>query len=50
MSDLSSEEEKKILESSPKGTMALLMIFAIATVLGWLYMYFGMFLQHGPVN
>ncbi len=50
MGDLSPEEEKKILESSPKGTMTLLMIFAIATVLGWLYMYFGMFLTHGPVN
>ena len=50
MSDSSSDEEKKILESSPKGTMTLLVIFAIATMLGWLYMYFGMFLTHGPVN
>ena len=50
MSDPSSDQEKKILESSPRGTMVLLSIFAVVTLLGWLYMYFGMFLQHGPVN
>jgi hypothetical protein len=50
MGDLSEEERKKVLESSPKGTMTLLVIFAIATILGWLYMYFGMFLTHGPIN
>lgn len=50
MSDPSKDDEKKILESSPKGTLTLLIIFAIASMLGWLYMYFGMFLTHGPVN
>lgn len=50
MGDLPPEEEKKILESSPRGTMTLLIIFAVAMLLGWLYMYFGMFLTHGPVN
>lgn len=50
MSNLSPEEEKKIMESSPRGTMFLLVVFGIATILGWLYMYFGMFLTHGPVN
>jgi len=50
MGDPTSEEEKKILESPPKGTFSLMVIFAIALMLGWSYMYFGMFLTHGPVN
>jgi len=50
MGELTPEEENKILESSPKGTLTLLVIFAIASTLGWLYMYFGMFLTRGPVN
>lgn len=50
MTDPSNDDEKKILESSPKGTLTLLIIFAIASIIGWLYMYFGMFLTHGPVN
>ncbi len=50
MGELTPEEENKILESSPKGTLTLLVIFAIALMLGWSYMYFGMFLTHGPVN
>lgn len=50
MADQNSKEERKILESSPRGTMTLLMVFAVAMILGWLYMYFGMFLTHGPVN
>ncbi len=50
MGELNPDEEKKILESAPKGTMTLLIIFGIAMLLGWMYMYFGMFLTHGPVN
>lgn len=50
MNKLSPEEEKKILQSSPRGTLVLLVVFGIATLLAWLYMYFGMFLSHGPVN
>ena len=50
MSERTPEEEKKILESAPRGTMTLMLILAICTMAGWLYMYFGMFLTHGPVN
>ena len=50
MGEPNPDEEKKILESSPRGTMTLLVIFAIASTLGWLYMYFGMFMTHGPVT
>lgn len=49
MGDLSPDEEKKILESAPKGTMTLLIVFAIATMAGWFYLW-DMFLSHGPVN
>ncbi len=49
MSDFSPEEEKKILESSPRGTMTLMIILAICFVVGWFYL-FETFLSHGPVN
>ena len=50
MNQLSPEEEKKILESSPVGTFALMLLLAGAIAAGWAYMYFGMFLKHGPVS
>lgn len=49
MGDLTPDEEKKILESSPKGTMTLMIILAIAMMAGWFYL-FDMFLSHGPIN
>lgn len=50
MARVSPEEEEKILHSAPKGTFTLLFLFAILFMGGWLYMYFYMFLTHGPVN
>jgi hypothetical protein len=50
MSQLSPEEEKKLLESSPKGTLALMLVLAAAMFAGWAYMYFNMFLKHGPIS
>ena len=50
MSQLTPEEEHKILHSKPVGTYALLLLFAVLMVAGWVFMYFYMFLQHGPVN
>ncbi len=49
MGEISPEEEKKILESAPKGTMTLLIVMAILFMAGWFYL-FDMFLSHGPVN
>ncbi len=46
---LSEEEQKKILESPPKGTWFLIMIIGLIFTLAWLYMYFGLFLGRGPV-
>jgi hypothetical protein len=50
MSSLSPEEQEKILHAKPKGTFALLLVFAVLFMGGFLYMYFYMFLLHGPVN
>lgn len=50
MSQLTPEEEEKILHGSPKGTYALLLLFGILMALGWAAMFFGRFLAHGPVN
>jgi hypothetical protein len=50
MNSLTPEEEKKILESSPKGTFALMLLLAAFMAAGWAYMYFSMFLKHGPVS
>lgn len=44
------EEEQRKLEGVPKGTWALLLAFAALLAAGWLIMYFGIFLSHGPVN
>ncbi len=50
MSLLSEEQRKQILESPPKGTWALLLMVGIAMVVGWLFLYFGVFLPRGDVN
>jgi len=50
MNQLTPEEEKKILEGTPKGTFALMMVIAVLMFAGWAYMYFGMFLKHGPIS
>ena len=50
MSQLTPEEEQKILNSSPVGTFAQLLVFAALMMAGWGYMFFYMFLEHGPVN
>jgi len=44
------DEEKKILDSPPLGTFALLLLVGALLLAGWAFMFFGMFLQHGPVN
>lgn len=50
MSQVSPEEEKRILESAPRGTWALMLVLAAGLTAGWLAMYFLRFLSHGPVN
>ncbi len=50
MADLSEEEQKRIMESPPKGTFAIIAIYAGVFTVAWLFLYFVRFLGHGPVN
>lgn len=50
MTDLSEEEERRILESPPKGTLAVLLVYAMVFMAGWLFLFFVRFLGHGIVN
>ncbi len=49
MNQLSPEEEKAILASSPRGTWALLLVILAAMAVGWAAL-FVLFLSHGPVS
>jgi hypothetical protein len=44
------EEEQKILNSAPWGTFALMLLLGALLFAGWAFLFFGMFLEHGPVN
>jgi hypothetical protein len=44
------DEEQRILNSPPTGTFALMLLVGALIVAGWAYMFFFMFLEHGPVN
>ena len=50
MSKLARKEEQKILASPPKGTFALLLIFAVLFLTCWLLLYFGRYMVLGPVS
>jgi hypothetical protein len=50
MQHLSEEEERRILESQPKGTLAVLLVFALIFMVGWLVLFFVRFLGRGVVN
>ena len=50
MSQLTPEEQQKILNSPPKGTFALMLLVGALIFVGWAGMFFYMFLKHGPVN
>jgi hypothetical protein len=49
MSQLSPEEQEAI-KDAPKGTYALMLLLALLLAAGWAYMFFFMFLKHGPVS
>jgi hypothetical protein len=50
VSKLDREEEQKILAAPPKGTFALLLVFAVLFLVGWLLLYFGRYMVLGPVS
>ena len=49
MSQLSPQEEEAI-KDAPKGTYTLMLLVGIFMAAGWAFMFFFMFLKHGPVN
>ena len=49
MSHLTAEQQEAI-KDAPKGTFALMLLLAASLALGWVFMFFFMFLEHGPVN
>lgn len=50
MNNISEEERKKILNSSPVGTWALMLIVSSIMVIAWLLMYYGVFLPRGHIG
>ncbi len=50
MSQLTPEEEQKILDSPPVGTFVLMLLVGALIFAGWAWMFFGMFLENGPIN
>lgn len=47
MYKLTEEERKKILESPPVGTLALMSVVIVSMVIAWLFLYYGIFLPRG---
>jgi hypothetical protein len=43
-------EEQEAIKDAPKGTYALMLLLAAFMMAGWAYMFFFMFLKHGPVS
>lgn len=50
MSLLTPEEEQRAIAEAPKGTWAILLTYGLISLVAWLFMFFGVFLSHGPVN
>ncbi len=50
MVKLTQEEQEQAIAEAPKGTWAILMVYFVFMVLGWLYMFYGYFLPHGPIH
>ncbi|KJV05647.1 hypothetical protein [Methylocucumis oryzae] len=49
MEQMSEEERKRILESPPIGTFALMSVVIGVMVLAWLFLYYGVFLLGGSL-
>lgn len=50
MDQLDDEERRRILESSPIGTFALMATVIGSMVIAWLFLYFGVFIPRGIIN
>ena len=49
MSQLSPQEQEAI-KDAPTGPYALMLVLSASMTAGWVYMFFFMFLKHGPVS
>jgi hypothetical protein len=47
MNKLSEEQRQQILKSPPIGTLALMSAVIASMVIGWLFLYYGVFLPRG---
>ena len=47
---MNEEERKRILESSPVGTFALMAVVLGSMVIAWMFLYFGVFLPRGLID
>lgn len=47
---MTEEERKRILESSPIGAFALMAIVLGAMAIGWMFLYFGVFIPRGMID
>ncbi len=50
MHQVSEEERKKIIESPPVGTWVLMLTVSFSMVIGWLFLYYGVFIPRGIIN
>ena len=50
MQALSKKEQKRIIETPPIGTWTLMLTVGLGFVLGWLFLYYGVFLPRGTVS
>lgn len=50
MAKLPTEHEKAILDGPPKGTLFLILLYGLAMLAGWLYLYFVRHLGAGVVH
>lgn len=50
MPELTEEEQRKIMEAPPKGTLAIVLVYGALMTVAWLSLYFVRFLGHGPVS
>ena len=42
--------EQEIIHAPPKGTWIIMLIYGVLFTLGWLYMWFGIFVPRGSVS
>ncbi len=50
MAEKQKTSEQDLLEKPVKGTFIIMFIYGILFTLGWLYMWFGIFVPRGAVN